>query len=164
MRGISREQDFATVSRMNPHDADQPHANEELQRWIQHRERWEETRREREDHIEACRHLMKAGILTRLEMASDAARKWGHEARVTGIYDTQTCTGVLHLRAKLVLHFGKGKFSRLEFIGSPQSRTIGIEGERTSTRKRWPKIPFTVDAIESNAGTIIHDFLCWSVK
>jgi hypothetical protein len=114
-------------------------------------------------HVEACRAIMRHAVLERLTLAAEAARHWGHDAEVKGIYDTMTHTGVLHLRAKLVLAFGSNRFSRLEFIASPKSMVIATEGERVVERRRWPKVALTAIAISTHADKVIREFLRWGV-
>jgi hypothetical protein len=124
---------------------------------------WERQQKLWRCHVEACRSIMKHAVLSRLELAAEAARAWGHDAIARGIHDTTTHTGLLHLRAELKLSFGHNRHSRIEFIGSPTSMVIGIEGERVSTRKRWPKMAFSAEAISTHADTAIRDFLRWGV-
>lgn len=114
-------------------------------------------------HVEACRSIMRHAVLARLHLAAEAADHWGHDATASGIHETSTHTGVLHLRVRLVLAFGSNRFSRLEFIGSPQSMVIACEAERVTTRRRWPKVALTAEAISSHADQVIRDFLRWGV-
>lgn len=114
-------------------------------------------------HVEACRGIMAMAILRRLELAAEAADHWGHDATASGIHETQTHTGVLHLRARLVLDFGANRLSLLEFVGSPKSMVIACEATRVNERRRWGKIPFSADGISGLADEVIRDFLRWAV-
>lgn len=124
---------------------------------------WQRQQQAWAGHVEACRAILRAAVLKRLELAAEAANHWGHDATVSGIHETTTHTGVLHLRVRLVLAFGSNRFSRLEFIASPQSMVIACEGERVTTRRRWPKVALTAEAISSHADQVIRDFLRWGV-
>jgi hypothetical protein len=88
---------------------------------------WERKVKEWEGHVAACEQIMLTGILVRMELASEAAVATGLDVKLTGIYRTETVTGVTHLRAKLVLEDGTDRTAQLEFIGSPKSMVIAAE-------------------------------------
>jgi hypothetical protein len=80
---------------------------------------WELQVKEWEEHVAACEKIMMLGVLKRMELAAEAALATGLAVKLTGIYRTETVTGVTHLRAKLVLENGTVRTAQLEFIGSP---------------------------------------------
>jgi hypothetical protein len=112
-------------------------------------------------HVDACEAIMRNAILPRMQLACEAVNQYGDNACVTGVFQTQTHTGVLHLRVKLEINAGSSTQARLEFIGSPKSMVIATEGNRWHTNKRWGKIAFSADAISTHADAVISDFLKW---
>ena len=101
-------------------------------------------------HVEACRAILRHWVLDRLELGREAAEYWG---------DTCTVNGVLHLREKLMLDLGKRRFAHIEFVASPKSMVIACEGERPSSRKRWPRIALSTEAVRLHADAAIREFL-----
>ena len=122
---------------------------------------WEQELKRREAHLEACVAIMKAGVLPRLELAADAVRKWGNKAAVVGVMRTETHTGTIHFRAKLVVDEGTAEMRCLEFIASPRSMVIASEAVRAHEKRRWQKISLTADAISNASDRIISGFLTW---
>lgn len=114
-------------------------------------------------HVDACLAIMETGVMKRMELAAEAARQWGYKAEVVGVTRTETHTGVIHLRVKLLLELGTSNASHLEFIGSPKSLVIAAEGSRAHQNRRWAKVELTADAISSSIDGVIRDFLKWGV-
>jgi len=124
---------------------------------------WERQAKLWQAHVEGCRSIMRVGILPRMELAAEAARAWGHEVVVEGIRQTETHTGVVHLRAEMRMIFGVNRGSKLEFIGSPKSLVIAAEGSRLYENKKWGKVSFTAEAIRLRVDEVIKEFLKWGV-
>lgn len=122
---------------------------------------WEQELKRREAHLAACEAIMLAGVLPRLELAAEAIRNWGNQVDVSGVFRTETYTGTVHFRAKMVVDQGTADTRTLEFIASPKSMVIASEGTKAHEKRRWQKISLTADAISGDSDRIISGFLTW---
>jgi hypothetical protein len=122
---------------------------------------WEMELNRREAHLKACEAIMKVGVLPRLELAAEAVRQWGNKAEVIGVTRSETFSGTVHFRAKLIVDEGTGEMRYLEFIASPKSMVIASEGEKAHEKRRWQKICLTADGISNDSDRIISGFLTW---
>lgn len=112
-------------------------------------------------HVDACETIMKHAVLKRVELARDAALNWDSDVKVSGVFQTQTFTGVLHLRVKMEMRMGTADAAAIEFIGSPKSNVIACEGYKGSCKCRWPKIAMTAEGISSAVDKALAEFLAW---
>lgn len=127
------------------------------------KEAWARKMAEWEGYVTACTELMEEGIMRRLRLAESAAIHHGFKVIITGIARTETWSGTTHLRAKIILESDTERTAQLEFIGSPKSGVIGVEGGRAYESKRWKNVPLSGNGIESSVEAIIEEFLAWGV-
>lgn len=112
-------------------------------------------------HVTACETIMKHAVLKRVELAHEAALKWDSQVTVSGVFQTMTHTGVLHLRVKLEMWTGTPSAAFIEFIGSPKSNVIACEGRKGQSKHRWPKIAMTAEGISAHVDKALAEFLAW---
>ncbi|MFT4177315.1 MAG: hypothetical protein QM627_11755 [Luteolibacter sp.] len=112
-------------------------------------------------HVTACEIIMKHAVLARVQLARDAAMKWDEKVEVRGVFQTQTVTGVLHLRVKMESGAGTPAFAVIEFIGSPKSNVIACEGRKGYRKHTWPRIAMTAEGISRQIDKVLAEFLIW---
>ena len=122
---------------------------------------WDESVKRWEAHVEACTVIVREGALKRLELAAEALRQWGNDVEVEGVTRTESCTGVILLRAKLTINGGTADAGYLEFVAAPKSQVIHSEGERRFEKRRWKKISLTAEAIPGHCDEVIRTFMTW---
>lgn len=112
-------------------------------------------------HVTACETIMKHAVLKRVVLAGEAALQWDSNVSVSGVFQTQTHTGVLHLRVKMEMRTGTPDAAQIEFIGSPKSNVIACEGHKGGSKCRWAKISMTAEGISAHVDKALAEFLAW---
>lgn len=112
-------------------------------------------------HVEACEAIMTHAVLRRVELAAKAASNWDPTVQVSGVFQTQTHTGVLHLRVKMTMWPKTTDEAVIEFIGSPKSNVIACEAKKGHSKHRWPKVSLTAEGISTHVDRALKEFLQW---